>query len=201
MFDKHRNNKQANPQANETKSTPSSPPLTAREPASSARSAIIGPGITISGDVSASSDLLVNGKISGSVVQCTHSVEIGNSGQVKARIQAKLIKVSGEVLGDMKAGEKVLISKTGRVKGNISSPRVQLEDGAIYKGSIDMTPVEPAQPAKPAPEKKAASAPPSRPDTAAGTGNKPAEAASGSGASPAAKSSSRKEPSLTLKSG
>jgi cytoskeletal protein CcmA (bactofilin family) len=65
---------------------------------------------------------------------------VGQSGRVTADITAKVIKVDGEVTGDITGNEKVVISKSGNVRGNIVAPRVTLEDGAVFKGSIDMDP-------------------------------------------------------------
>jgi len=197
MFERNRNNKQGNPRKEEARIAPDSPLLSATAPAPARNSALIGPGIEISGDVNATADLVVNGKIVGSIVQGLNSVEIGESGQVMARIRAKLVKISGEVRGDITGDEKVLISKTGRVLGNISAPRVQLDDGAIFKGSIDMTPVETAKPAAPAVENKPVK--PATPPPAAPVA-KDTMAKSTGGTAPRA-DSERKEPSLTLKSG
>ena len=57
-----------------------------------------------------------------------------------ADINAKVVKIDGEVMGDITSNEKVVISKSGNVRGNIVAPRVTLEEGAIFKGSIDMDP-------------------------------------------------------------
>ena len=59
---------------------------------------------------------------------------------MKADLDAKTVKIDGEVTGDISGTEKVIVSKTGLVKGNIVAPRVTLEDGAKFKGSIDMDP-------------------------------------------------------------
>lgn len=198
MFEKHKSSKQGSPQIKESIAIQESPTLSARaaSPPPATKSAVIGPGIEISGDVTASADLTIDGKVSGSVVQSAHNVDIGESGQVSARIQAKMIKVAGEVMGDIAGSEKVLIAKTGRVRGNIAAPRVQLEDGAIFKGSIDMDPAEAARIEAPAAKKEEASTP--APKTVARTPAKPAAKVTG----PAVSSDSgRKEPSLTLKSG
>ena len=195
MFDRNRNKPQSTPKKEEIRNVPSAPSLGNPPSApSSHSSAVIGPGIEISGDVTASADLVINGKINGSVVQSSHSVEIGESGQVNARVRAKMVKVSGEVRGDILGNEKVLITRTGRALGNISAPRVQLDDGALFKGSIDMTPPEAAKPAAPAPAKKAEAKAPVAPA-------KKAEAKTASADASATKESERKEPSLTLKSG
>jgi cytoskeletal protein CcmA (bactofilin family) len=101
---------------------------------------MIGPSIIIKGEVSGEEDLLIQGKVEGTIQMANNEVSIGESGQVNADIQAKVARVDGEVNGDVTAGEKVVISKSGNVRGNIVAPRVTLEDGAIFKGSIDMDP-------------------------------------------------------------
>ena len=57
---------------------------------------------------------------------------------------AKSIRIDGSVTGDINGNENVVISKSGNVRGNIVAPRVTLEDGAIFKGSIDMDPSDTA---------------------------------------------------------
>jgi cytoskeletal protein CcmA (bactofilin family) len=76
------------------------------------------------------------------------------------------VKVDGEVRGDILGSEKVIISRTGRVQGNIKAPRMTLEDGAKFKGSIDMDPGEVAKPA-PKPEARPVAAQPAVPAKAA----------------------------------
>lgn len=103
---------------------------------------MIGPSIVIKGTVSGDEDLLIHGSVEGSVELGAHEVSVGQSGKVKADITAKVVRIDGEVAGDIKGHEKVVISKSGNVRGNIVAPRVTLEDGAIFKGSIDMDPGE-----------------------------------------------------------
>lgn len=119
---------------------------------------MIGPSIVIKGSVTGDEDLLVEGTVEGTIELRSHEVSVGTSGTVNADIHAKVVKIDGEVSGDVNGGEKVIISKSGNVRGNIIAPRVTLEDGAIFKGSIDMDPGEPAKagvakPAKKLPEK------------------------------------------------
>lgn len=71
-----------------------------------------------------------------------HQVTVGETGKVKADIKAKTVIVNGNVIGDITGGEKVIISKSGNINGNIVTPRMTLEDGAVFKGSIDMDPGE-----------------------------------------------------------
>ena len=101
---------------------------------------MIGPSIKIKGEVTGDEDLVIQGKVEGTIDLNDHEVSVGQSGQVFADIKAKVIKIDGEVTGDIAGNEKVVISKSGNVRGNIVAPRVTLEDGAIFKGSIDMDP-------------------------------------------------------------
>jgi cytoskeletal protein CcmA (bactofilin family) len=119
-------------------------PSVSTTPATARSVAMIGPSITIKGEVTGEEDLLIQGKVEGTINLNGNQVSVGESGQVCANIQAKVIKVDGKVTGDITGIEKVLISKTGNVRGNIVAPRVTLEDGAIFKGSIDMDPASAA---------------------------------------------------------
>ena len=101
---------------------------------------MIGPSIRIKGEVSGEEDLLIQGRVEGTISLKAHEVSVGESGQVFADILAKTIRVDGKVQGDITAMENVVISKLGNVRGNITAPRVLLEDGAVFKGSIDMDP-------------------------------------------------------------
>ena len=67
-----------------------------------------------------------------------HSVTIGATGHVKAQVRARSITVEGEVEGDLLGEEDVVVRPSGSVLGNIISPRVTLESGCRFKGSIDM---------------------------------------------------------------
>ena len=101
---------------------------------------MIGPSIVIKGTVSGDEDLVIQGRVEGTIDLKDHVVSVGQSGKVAADINGKVINIDGEVAGDITGVEKVVISKSGNVKGNIVAPRVTLEDGAIFKGSIDMDP-------------------------------------------------------------
>jgi len=142
MFDKHKSSKQNIPPKHEPFAN--EPQMPAASPALPAvgKAAVIGPGIVINGDISGSENLVIEGKVKGRIHLAAHEVLIGPSGEIQADVTAKLIRVSGKVHGDLNGKEKVVISKTGHVRGNIVAPRVLLEDGAVFKGSIDMDPGE-----------------------------------------------------------
>ena len=101
---------------------------------------MIGSGIQVKGDISGDENLVVEGKVEGSIKLDANEVSIGQSGIVKANISARIVKIDGRVDGDITGQEKVVITRSGNVHGNIKAPRVTLEDGAIFKGSIDMDP-------------------------------------------------------------
>ncbi len=118
-------------------------PAAPQPPASAAsserrESAGIGPSISIVGDVSGDEDLTILGKVEGKIVLPKHSVTIGHGGRVKADIHAKFVSVAGEVHGNLVAGEQIVIRKTATMLGNLTAPRVGLEDGCRFRGSVEM---------------------------------------------------------------
>jgi cytoskeletal protein CcmA (bactofilin family) len=102
--------------------------------------ATIGASIRIKGDVSGDEDLRIEGTIEGTIKLAAHELLIGQSGKVIADINAKIVRVHGEVQGDITGRENVIISSTSNVRGNVVTPRMTLEDGARFKGSIDIDP-------------------------------------------------------------
>jgi cytoskeletal protein CcmA (bactofilin family) len=125
--------------------------------------AMIGSTISIKGDLSGEEDLLIEGRVEGKIELRRHSVTVGKNGHVKADIFGKSITIEGEVQGNLYGEEQLVLRQSSTVRGNITSPRVTLEDGANFKGSIDMSPKEktageaPAVAAAPAAAKAAAS--------------------------------------------
>jgi len=118
--------------------TESSPP---RSSAPSSRdAAVIGPSIHIDGDVRGEEDLLIEGEVSGTVNLKNNSLTIGPNGKVHADVYAHSIYVDGLCEGDLFGSERVNVRKSATVRGNITSPRVSLEDGAKFKGAIEMDP-------------------------------------------------------------
>lgn len=101
---------------------------------------MIGPSIKIKGEVSGDEDLLIQGRVEGTINLHEHEVMVGESGEVSADVNARTVKIDGKVNGDITATEIVIISRLGNVRGNIVAPRVTLEDGGVFKGSIDMDP-------------------------------------------------------------
>ena len=117
------------------------------------RLATLGPSITVKGNLSGDEDLLIEGRVQGEISLRKGNVTIGPTGKVKADIYSKSICVEGEVKGNLYGSEEVTIRKSGKVEGNAVAPRVTLENGAKFRGNIDMQPQA---------EKEAAGADPDR---------------------------------------
>lgn len=100
--------------------------------------ATIGPSIFIKGDLTGDEDLVIEGKVEGKVDLKQNNVTVGKSGRVKADIFGRMVTVEGEVDGNVFAQEAAVLRQSGGLRGNISAPRVTLEDGSRFKGSIDM---------------------------------------------------------------
>ena len=104
--------------------------------------AMIGSTIYIKGDVSGREDLIIEGQVEGRIELRQHNVTVGKKGKVKADIYGKTITIEGEVQGNLYGEEQLVVRQTSTVRGNITAPRVSLEDGSNFKGSIDMSPKE-----------------------------------------------------------
>jgi cytoskeletal protein CcmA (bactofilin family) len=119
----------------------SRPPVAAPKPPSYERSAglaTIGPSIYIKGDLTGEEDLIIQGRVEGTINLKQNNLTIGQEGDINANIFARTITVEGTLKGDIYGEEKVVIKKSGNVNGNVTAPRVSLEDGARFKGSMDM---------------------------------------------------------------
>jgi cytoskeletal protein CcmA (bactofilin family) len=126
--------------------------------------AMIGASIHIDGDLRGEEDLLIEGEVNGTVQLKNNSLTIGPQGKVRADVYAQSIIVDGFMEGDLFGSERVAIRKNAQVRGNVTSPRVSLEDGAKFKGAIEMDPqaVQSAT-ARSAPKPASAGAPAPRP--------------------------------------
>jgi cytoskeletal protein CcmA (bactofilin family) len=109
---------------------------------------LIGSSIKIEGNLSGGEDLFVEGRVKGKIELDQHSVTIGTNGHIKADIHGRSIDVMGEVAGNLYGSEQIILRKSSKVRGDLFAPRISLEDGADFKGSIDMT-SKPAEEAKP----------------------------------------------------
>ena len=99
----------------------------------------IGQSICIRGELTGNEDLTLEGKVDGKIDLKEHNLTIGPGGKIQAEITARTVSVQGEVNGNITASERVELAETGRVRGDIVSPRIVIADGARFKGSVDMS--------------------------------------------------------------
>ena len=100
--------------------------------------ATIGPKIRFKGELVGEEDLLIQGQIDGTIDLKNHHLIVGDKGVIKADVIAKTITIEGTVEGDVFGQERIAIKSSSNVRGNLVGDRVTLEDGAKFKGSIDM---------------------------------------------------------------
>ena len=145
MFDKNKGSKQDGRKQNDPDRFQDSTAKDSNTPYIPGKTGTIGPGITITGDITGTENLSIEGTVQGKVHLGEHEVIVGKTGRLKADVCAKSIRIEGNIVGDVVGNEKVLITRSGNVQGNIVAPRLILEDGAIFKGTVDMTPPKPVE--------------------------------------------------------
>lgn len=154
--------------AKEGTPTMSSMPTRAAEPESyraSSAAASIGKSVMIKGQIISKEDLYLDGELEGSVELHEHRLTIGPNGRVQANIKAREIVVIGTIHGNVEATEKLEIRKEAKLIGDIRTARIVIEDGAYFKGSIDIIKQEVGKTPAPAPAPQQ----PQRPQVAAAT--------------------------------
>lgn len=98
----------------------------------------IGKSVMIKGELSGSEDLYLDGEVEGSIELHDHNLTVGPNGRVKANINAKEVIIQGKVDGNITGSERVELRKSGVLVGDIVTQRIVIEDGAYFKGGIDI---------------------------------------------------------------
>ena len=130
----------------------SSTPMGRIEPESRGGSATIGKAVKIVGQIYSKEDLFVDGDLEGTVEALEHKLTIGPNGTVHASVKAREVVALGTIQGNVEAADKIEIRKDAKLVGDIKTARIIIEDGAYFKGSIDIVKPEPAKvAAKPQP--------------------------------------------------
>ena len=106
--------------------------------------ATIGKSVVVKGELSGSEDLYVDGEIEGSISIRGQSLTVGPNGRVRANIEARNVIVHGQVDGNLRGSDRVDLRKSASLTGDISTSRISIEDGAYFKGTIDIQKAEPA---------------------------------------------------------
>ena len=101
-------------------------------------SSVIGPTLIFKGELSADEDLIIEGTIEGTIAHQQKNLIVGKQGRVKADIHAKEVTIEGNVIGDIRGDERVILSVGADVTGNISTPRIQIAEGANFNGKVQM---------------------------------------------------------------
>jgi cytoskeletal protein CcmA (bactofilin family) len=118
-------------------------PSTSRPGGSNSRSsARLGASIQIKGQITGAEDLQVDGNVDGPISLDGHELTVGSTAQLHSEIHAGEVTVSGKVIGNVYARGRVEIKKDGSIIGDISSARISIEDGAHFKGRIEIDPAK-----------------------------------------------------------
>ncbi|MBV9764279.1 MAG: polymer-forming cytoskeletal protein [Acidobacteriaceae bacterium] len=138
-------------------------------------SAALGKNVTVKGQIFAREDLTIDGEVEGTVECHEHRLTIGPNARVQAGLKAREIIIHGSIQGNVDATDKIDIKKEAKLVGDIKTSRIVIEDGAYFKGSIDISkapPVKAPQQNQPAPEPQPL--PPPTPVTSARPASSPA---------------------------
>ena len=120
--------------------TPGTTPTPRPATAAAAQTAVIGPSLTIRGQVTGSEALQIDGKVEGPISLSGHELTVGPNAQLNSEIDAGAVVVYGKVVGNVQAQSRVDIKREGSVIGDISTARISIEDGAHFKGRIEIDP-------------------------------------------------------------
>lgn len=142
---------------------PMSTPGRASEPHyESTRTAILGKSVSVKGQIFSREDLTLDGEVEGTVELQEHRLTIGPNGNVRASVKARELVVVGTLYGNVETTDRIEIRKEAKLIGDIKTARIVIEDGAYFKGNIDIVRPEPARAApasSPKPPAVAAAAP------------------------------------------
>jgi cytoskeletal protein CcmA (bactofilin family) len=117
---------------------PSLEPTPRQAPSSVGEQASISKGLSIKGEITGTESLFIDGKVEGSISIPGNRVTVGKNGQVNASINAREIVVLGKLKGNVNATDRVDIRAEGALTGDVAAARISIEDGAFFKGGIDI---------------------------------------------------------------
>ncbi|PYV53107.1 MAG: cell shape determination protein CcmA [Acidobacteria bacterium] len=108
------------------------------DPNRTTEAARIGKTLVIKGELSGNEDLYIDGRIEGKIELQKNSLVVGPNGKVQAGVNAGKIVIHGTLDGDLRAADRVELKKTGMVTGDIIAQRIAIEDGAYFKGKVEI---------------------------------------------------------------
>lgn len=110
-------------------------------------SAVLGKSVNVKGQIYSREDLTIDGEVEGTVEMQEHRLTVGPNGKVLASVKAREIVVLGTIHGNVEVADKIDIRKDAKLVGDIKTARIVIEDGAYFKGSIDILKPEVSRPA------------------------------------------------------
>ena len=114
------------------------PPTQVPHPETNAGQTVIGENISIEGNIHGDEHLVIEGSMKGNVEMEKHNFTVGSKGRVEGEISAQNVKISGQMIGNIKTQGKVEITKQADFIGDIRAKSISVEDGAYFKGSIEL---------------------------------------------------------------
>jgi len=135
-----------------------------------AGSAALGKNVTVKGQIYAREDLTIDGEVEGTVECQEHRLTIGPNARVQAGLKAREIVIQGSIHGNVEAADKIDIKKEAKLVGDIKTSRIVIEDGAYFKGSIDISKATPAAKPGAQPQPSTQTQTPPQPATSAAVG-------------------------------
>jgi cytoskeletal protein CcmA (bactofilin family) len=170
----------AAPLTPEKASEPATPPQIVAAPPSCASR--ITPGLVLKGEITGREDLAVDGEVEGSLRLAGARLVLGVTGSIRGDVEAREIVVGGHVIGNLRAEERLEITRTGNVSGDAIARRILVEDGAVFNGTMEVAGAGEHRPASIAGKVQEPAATAKQREGASAT---PAEAASGAHATSA----------------
>ena len=101
-------------------------------------SALIAPGCRVVGTIGGGADVQIDGELEGEI-QLESVVTVGAGGVVRGGIAARVVRIGGKVIGNVRGSERVEVLPSGQLEGDVAAPRVVISEGAFFKGKVEMT--------------------------------------------------------------
>ncbi len=100
--------------------------------------ACLGPSVAVKGEITSEEDLQIDGTVEGPITLRDHRLTVGRTAQLESEISAREVVVYGNASGNLRASDRLEIKKDGQVVGNITTMRISIEEGAYFKGHIEI---------------------------------------------------------------
>jgi len=117
-----------------------------KDKSSESGSTIIGSSLSFKGEITGEEDLTIQGQVEGTIDLKKNHVTIGRTGRIKADVYGRTITIEGEVQGNLFGEERIVLRQSGRVRGDMRAPAINLEEGAKFKGRVAMDSKDEKQP-------------------------------------------------------